>query len=552
MLEIFSVILALILLSKFIEDRIKIPFVLVVIVLSYISTYLMDFSLLKDNFESIVYMMLPIILIPDVLGLSRSELKENIGTVFYLAFVAVVLSIIIAVAFSYFYANYYNLSIYHLLILFTPLMATDVVSVGAIFSKFKLPQKMKLYAEGESLFNDITAMVIFFFVALPFLSGEQVSFLSLTQTTLYVVSLSVVIGLIVGLVGYLFFKYARDNFEEFISIYLMASLSFLIADKMGLSAILSVVISVLFFKYLFDKEGHYKKKNYAAILMRFNTSNTNANEPIRAYAKESQYLGLFANAIIFISIADVINLDLLFKYKYEILYVFILTTIVRYIVVSLFVLYKKHPFYWSNILTLSGMKGGLALIMVVSLSDSFEYKEMFLAITLGVVILSIFIYTFVLMLYLFLKKDILLVDKAQEHHMYINDIKELVEKDAKSGAFNEILFEDLVETEIHRAQRYSQSFALVAFKTNSNTLKKMRSKFLRRGDYFGKLNSQYYAVLLTHTSLDEAFIYSEKLKKYIPNNKITIANYMPGDTKDILYDKLFNGLDNDKSLDIEL
>jgi len=552
MLEIFSIILALILLSKFIEDRTKIPFVLVVIVLSYTSTYLMDFSLLKDNFESIVYMMLPIILIPDVLGLSRSELKENIGSIFYLAFVAVVLSIIAAVAFTYFYANFYHFSIYHLLVLFTPLMATDVVSVSAIFSKFKLPDKMKLYAEGESLFNDITAMVIFFFVALPFLSGEQITFLSLTQTTLYVVSLSVIIGLIVGLAGYLFFKYARDNFEEFISIYLMASLSFLIAEKMELSAILAVVISVLFFKYLFDKEGHYKKRNYAAILMRFNSSNTNSDVSIRAYKKESQYLGLFANAVIFISIANVINLDLLLKYKYEILYVFILTTIVRYIVVSIFVIYKKRPFHWNNILTLSGMKGGLALIMVVSLSDSFEYKEMFLTITLGVIILSIFIYTFVLMLYLSIEKNILLVDKANEHHMYIKDIKELIEKDEKSGAFNEIIFEDLVETEIDRAQRYAQNFALLAFKTNSDTLEEMSKKLLRKSDYFGKLNSQYYAVLLTHTSLDEAFVLSEKVKKHISNKKITIAQYMVGDTREILYDKLFNGFDNNKSIDIEL
>lgn len=98
----------------------------------------MDFTLLKDNFESIVYMMLPIILIPDVLVLSRSELKENIGSIFYLAFVAVILSIIAAVVFTYFYANSHNFSIYHLLVLFTPLMATDVVSVSAIFSKFKL------------------------------------------------------------------------------------------------------------------------------------------------------------------------------------------------------------------------------------------------------------------------------------------------------------------------------------------------------------------------------------------------------------------------------
>ena len=57
---------------------------------------------------------------------------------------------------------------------------------------------------------------------------------------------------------------------------------------------------------------------------------------------------------------------------------------------------------------------------------------------------------------------------------------------------------------------------------------------------------------MTHTSLDEALIFSEKLKKYIPDNKITIAQYMPGDTKEILYDKLFNGLKNNKSLDIEL
>lgn len=552
MLEIFSIILALILLSKFIEDRTKIPFVLVVIILSYASTYFVDFSLLKDNFEEIVYMMLPIILIPDVLGLSRSELKESVGSIFYLAFVAVVISIVLAVAFTYFYANSYKLSIYHLLVLFTPLMATDVASVSAIFSKFKLPEKLKLYAEGESLFNDITAMVIFFFVALPFLSGEEVTFLSLTQTTLYVVSLSVVIGLITGVLGYTFFKRSRDNFEEFISIYLMASLSFLVADKMELSAILAVVVSVLYFKYLFDKAGHYKKRNYAAILKRFKSSTANSNESIRAYKKESQYLGLFANAVLFISIANVINLELLLKYKFEILYVFILTTIVRYIVVSIFTTYKKQPFHWSNILTISGMKGGLALIMVVSLSDSFEYKEMFLAITLGVVILSIFIYTFVLMLYLFIKKDTLLVDKAHEHHMYINDIKELVEKDPKSGAFNEIIFEDLVENEIARAQRYSQNFALVSFTTDSNTAKKIDSELLRKSDYFGKLNTQYYAILLTHTSLDEAFILSEKLKKHISEKKITIAQYMLGDTQKVLYDKLLNGLDKHKSIDIEL
>jgi NhaP-type Na+/H+ or K+/H+ antiporter len=552
MLEIFSLLLALILLSKFIEDRVNIPFVLVVIALSYMSTHIVDLSLLRDNFENIVYMMLPIILIPDVLGLSRSELKENVGSIFYLSVVAVFLSIAAAVTFTYFYVNPYEFSLFHLLIIFTPLMATDVVSVSAIFTKFKLPEKMKLYAEGESLFNDITAMVIFFFIALPFVSGEEISLLSLTQTTLYVVALSVLIGFIVGLMGYLSFKHARDNFERFIAIYLMASLSFLVSEKLELSAILGVVVSVMFFKYLFDKEGHYKTKNYAAILKKFTPSSKNSNESIRAYKKEAQYLGLFANAILFISIANVIDLELLLAYKFEILYVFMLTTLIRYGVMTLFVLYKKYPLHWSNILSFSGMKGGLALIMVVSLSNSFAYKEMFLAITLGVVILSIFIYTFVLMLYLSINKELLLVDKAHEHNMYIEDIKELLEKDEKSGAYNEIVFEDIVEKEIYRAQRYSQSFSLVAFKADEKTLKKMRMKLLRRSDYLGKLNSDYYAVLLTHTSLDEAFLFSEKLEKKMPIRHVTIAQYIEGDTKEILYEKLSSGLGKRKSIDVEL
>ena len=552
MLEIFSLLLALILLSKFIEDRVKIPFVLVVIVLSYISTHIVDLSLLGDNFESIVYMMLPIILIPDVLGLSRSELKENVGSIFYLSVIAVFLSIAAAVAFTYFYANPYDFSLFYLLLLFTPLMATDVVSVSAIFSKFKLPEKMKLYAEGESLFNDITAMVIFFFIALPFANGEQISLLSLTQTTLYVVVLSIFIGFIVGLMGYLSFKHARDNFERFIAIYLMASLSFLISEKLELSAILGVVVSVMFFKYLFDKDGHYKKRNYGVILKKFMPSSKNSNESIRAYKKEAEYLGLFANAILFISIANVIDLELLLAYKFEILYVFVLTTIIRYGVITLFVVYKKYPLHWSNILSFSGMKGGLALIMVVSLSNSFAYKEMFLAITLGVVILSIFIYTSVLMLYLALNKELLLVDKAHEHHMYIDDIKELLEKDEKSGAYNEIVFEDIVEKEIYRAQRYSQSFSLVAFRADEKILKKMCLKLLRQSDYLGKVHSGYYAVLLTHTSLDEAFMFSEKLEKKMPINRVTIAQYVEGDTKEMLYEKLSNGLGKKKSIDVEL
>lgn len=551
MLEIFVIILSLILVSKLLEESTKIPFVLLIIVLSYGANHLFELSLLGDNLQSIIYMMLPIILIPDILGLSRSELKENFSSIFYLAFTAVLISIALAVGVTYALDSFYHLTIYHLLILFTPLMATDVVSISAIFSRLKVPQTLKLFAEGESLFNDITAMIIFFFIALPILNGEDLSLSSLGGIISYTLVLSVLIGAIVGLLGYYSFKISKNNFDEFISIYIMSSLSFLIAEKIHLSGILAVVVSLLLFKYLFDREGHYKKKNYSAILSYLNKQSTNT-ESFRAYKKEAHYFGLFANAVIFISIANVINLDLLWKYKLEILYVFILTTIIRYFIVLSFILYKKLPLRWGNILTLSGMKGGLALIMIVSLSPNFVYKEMYLAVTLGVVILSIFIYTAILIAYLFVKKDALMMDMAHEHHISFHDINDIMQKEEISGAYNEVIFEDLIEKEIIRTQRDGHQFSLVSFEAQISTLRAIHEELVRKGDYFGKIDEKNYAVLLTNCTLNNALVFSEKLKKYLHFNHIAIAAYMPGDDKELMLEKLHKAMRDKQNIGIEV
>ncbi len=549
MLEIFFVILLLILISKFIEDKTSIPFVLIVIVLAYLANDFFDMSMLGENFEEILYMMLPIILIPDVLGISRSELKKNGGAIFYLAFVAVLISIILAVLFVAFAQVRHQLSIVELLILFTPLMATDVVSVSAIFSKFKLPSKLKLLAEGESLFNDITAMIIFFFIAIPFLNGEDLSLATLISTMFITITLSAIIGIISGFIGYQIFKIAQETFEEFIAIYLMASASFLLADNYHLSGILAVVITILVFKFLFDKEGFYKKKNYHAVLKYLNTKSS-SDSSFRAYKKESYYLGLFANAVIFISIANVIDIELLWHYKFEIMYIFIVTTIVRYLIMLPLMKYKKLSILWVNILSLSGMKGGLALIMIVSLPDTFEYKEMFLAIVLGVVILSIFIYTIILMSYMHFIKDKLIIDKAREHHIVFKDMKNLLEKEEVTGAYNEIVFEDLIEKEISRAQRYKYIFSIIAFNAQSELLKKLDLDFIRDTDYFGKIDTDTYAILLTHSGIKESTIFANKLVEDIDH--IAIAQYTTGDNKEMLYEKLNDALYKDSAQKIAI
>ena len=143
MLEIFTIILTMILVSKYIEVRTNISFVLIILPLAFFVNYLFDLSVLKDNFQEILYLMLPIMLIPDILGLSSDELQKNELNIFFLAVIAVGLSIVMAVGFTCYIDYFHNMPWSYLLLLFTPLMATDVVSVDAIFAKFTLPSNLR-------------------------------------------------------------------------------------------------------------------------------------------------------------------------------------------------------------------------------------------------------------------------------------------------------------------------------------------------------------------------------------------------------------------------
>lgn len=552
MLEIFSILLAIIFIAKYIEDTTEISFVLSIIFLAYIANLLFDLSLLKENFHSIVMLMLPIILIPDVLGLSTNELKESKSSIFFLAFFGVLISIALAVSFTLGIGTLKMLSFAQLLLLFIPLMATDLVSVGAVFARFNLPSKLRLYAEGETLFNDITAMTLFFFVALPLASGEALYLTSLLALTLQNLLFSLGIGLFFGFVGYTLFSYARDNIEEFLSVYLLGALAFLLSEELHLSGVLSVVVAVMAFKYFFNKEGHYQRKNYAAALLHLSAPKPNQELSLRAYKKESHYLGFFANAVIFTSLATVIEIELLWRYAFEIAYVFILTTLIRALLLLLFSRLYKEPLRWANILTLAGIKGGLAIIMVISLGESFAFSEMFLSITLGVVILSIFVNTLLLSIYLKKERQNLLIDKAKEHHLLIKEAHDIFSKEPKSGALNEVVFEDVITQEIIRASRYKDSFLIVAFRLEAHDAKKIKQHFVRDGDYFGKIDAITYGVLMPHTKVAELISFTNRTHSLLRHTHVSVAEYTPNDTIEILYEKINSGFSHTASQSKEL
>jgi len=57
----------------------------------------------------------------------------------------------------------------------------------------------------------------------------------------------------------------------------------------------------------------------------------------------------------------------------------------------------------------------LSIIMVHALPDDFIYRQMFESIVVGIVLLSTFVYTIILMVYLWLKRDIFSKEMNEEH-----------------------------------------------------------------------------------------------------------------------------------------
>ncbi len=367
----------------------------------------------QENFDGIVYLLLPLILLPDAINFKLHDLKRHGIAIFYLSFVAVVLSILIGVALNFVVFAEYSFTVGMLICLFAMVLATDAVSVSSIFSQFKLPHSLKVLTEGESLFNDATAVIAFFFIGLPLINGVEVSPAGITLVLIKVLALSTLIGFIIGYIAKTILQWLHTVTDEFIIVLLTAYVSFGIAEMHAIhvSGILALIVSVMTLRYYINRQFKSASSHESIIDdTSVKVPHTNAEKIITTQARLDEnlqiisFFALFANAVLFFTLAEIIEIDKLLLYSKEILILFAVTTLIRALMMFNFSFISKRSrhikdinYRWWSILTFAGIKGGLSMIMVHALPDTFIYKEMFTQVVMGVIILSIFVYAFALL-----------------------------------------------------------------------------------------------------------------------------------------------------------
>ena len=441
------------------EDKLRIPSPLGLIALSFLAHFgIQQAPVLTgdaEHFASLVVFLLPILLISDSLELKVADLKEHGLSLLYLAVVAVILSVVTALLISHWLFADITLSAAAVIVLFAMVLATDPVSVVSIFSKFELPHRLKILAEGESLFNDATALIVFVFVGLYALGGGELTPVYVAEISGEVVFGSVAVGVVIGFAGLVVMKTTENRIAEMMVLIITGYGSFWLSEHffmllnilgehshMHLSGILSCIFATITVHHVMTKaiaeeniqivqdesvlhrEAQKRKTSSGVmvnVLQRVKATIAERERHLRT-KEDVQLLALVANTILFVAMAEMIDPNLLWKYRVEILVMFLATTLIRGAMMGLFAWLTNRTdrmadvnFRGWGVLTFAGIKGGLSIVMLTMIPASFEYLEMFKAVVIGVVVLSTFTYSGVLLIIIGSNKAQFLMEKNDEN-----------------------------------------------------------------------------------------------------------------------------------------
>lgn len=321
----------------------------------------------------IISLFLPILLGDATLKLPFSHLREQGKPVIALAFGGTLLSyLLIALAM-------YGLTGVPLIVAFTfaaLMSATDPISVISIFKSLGVPKKIVTIIEGESLFNDGIAVVLFQISSLYLLTYIEMGWAGIGSGVLLFLKFSLGGIAIGGIMGYLFSQLVRfyDDYPLEIAFSMLLFFgSFFIAEHFNASGVIAVVVGGLIFG------------SYGSRIGMSNTTKMNINS-------FWDVITLIANSLIFLMIGlEIKHIDFTDKWLLivaAILIVLIGRTLAVY--VSLYIL-RPFPASWKLILNWGGLKGSLSIALALSLPSSFEGRDDILVLTFSVVLFSLLV-----------------------------------------------------------------------------------------------------------------------------------------------------------------
>ncbi|WP_368009495.1 cation:proton antiporter [Laspinema palackyanum] len=381
------------------------------------------------------------------------------------------------------------------------LAVTDTVSVIAVFKEVSVPSRLSTIVNGESMFNDGVALVIFTLLVNVQIMGSF-SFLNGLQQLLIVIMGGTIIGLMVGYLSSGLLTRYDDGLTSILLSVAVALGTFQLGQLLGVSGVVAVVVAGLLV-------GNIGIKQTAS-----------ASNRIALYSFW-EYAGFGVNTFIFLLIGLEINpltlwntlpavLLAIFAYQLgRLLSVYPLLAILKWFD-------RPIPLRWKHVLFLGNIKGSLSMVMALTLPATLEGRSQLIALLFGAVLLSLVGQG--LSLPWLVKR--LNIQEVSAFRQRIQELQaQLMAAKAAQEELNNLLKSGVLPKSIYEEMRASYQVKIAGAEKQLRDIYNIRPENGEGGDR-GKLDAVWRQVLLAEKSALNDALRKQILSEEIVQNQV--------------------------------
>jgi CPA1 family monovalent cation:H+ antiporter len=255
--------------------------------------------------------------------------------------------------------------------------ATDPVSVVALFRRLRIDDRLTTIVEAESLFNDGTAAVLFAIVIAAVLDRDKAGAPSYILDFARMFGGALALGLALGYLAARLHRLIDDHLIEITLTTVVAYGAFLLGQALGVSGVVACVTAGIVV-------GHFGRHE--------------AFSPGTRAALETfwEYAAFAVNSLIFLLIGLRADLGALRPLTLTILLAFAVVCVARAVVIygyglGTHVARRPMPLAWQHVLVWGGLRGTVALALVLSVPLSVQGHSRLEVLVFGVVLLSLLV-----------------------------------------------------------------------------------------------------------------------------------------------------------------
>ncbi|MGB0712635.1 MAG: cation:proton antiporter [Gammaproteobacteria bacterium] len=233
--------------------RIRLPFSAALVIVGFLGSEWVvwmggDTGIRWENFSDIIfYLLLPVLVFESAFNMDAGRLLRNLFPILFLAIPIMVLTAgMIAVPLYYGIGHPEGFPWIAALLTGALLSATDPSGCMALFKRMGVPKRLVVLMEGESLFNDATAIVLFaILLGVATMPGDGPSTLTAVYAFLIVFFGGAFLGVAIAVLAALIARFLDGAVQRGVLSLASAYAAFLGAEHLHVSGVMAVLMAGL-------------------------------------------------------------------------------------------------------------------------------------------------------------------------------------------------------------------------------------------------------------------------------------------------------------------